>query len=223
MDLRPCSRNFASADLRVYICSLKIRKQTLKEVILIAKRRSVALNYKNLVISVIKENYFYLFLGFLLVVVIAILISFWFVKSNKSIVSDKETKAKTQAAISRDYTVKAGDNLWNIAELAYGSGFNAVDIAKINNLVNPDLITIGQKLVLPVVQARTPTSTNLVKTQTEKITFSGNNYLVKEGDYLWKIAIEAYGDGYAWTKIAKVNNLTNPDLIYPKSVLTIPR
>ena len=191
--------------------------------ILIAKRRSVALNYKNLVISVIKENYFYLFLGFLLVVVIAILISFWFVKSNKSIVSDKETKAKTQAAISRDYTVKAGDNLWNIAELAYGSGFNAVDIAKINNLVNPDLITIGQKLVLPVVQARTPTSTNLVKTQTEKITFSGNNYLVKEGDYLWKIAIEAYGDGYAWTKIAKVNNLTNPDLIYPKSVLTIPR
>ena len=191
--------------------------------ILIAKRRSVALNYKNLVISVIKENYFYLFLGFLLVVVIAILISFWFVKSNKSIVSDKETKAKTQAAISRDYSVKAGDNLWNIAELAYGSGFNAVDIAKINNLVNPDLITIGQKLVLPVVQARTPTSTNLVKTQTEKITFSGNNYLVKEGDYLWKIAIEAYGDGYAWTKIAKVNNLTNPDLIYPKSVLTIPR
>src|SRR3989338_3298398 len=223
MDLRPCSRNFASADLRVYICSLKIRKQTLKEGIHIAKRRSVALNYKNLVISVIKENYFYLFLGFLLVVVIGILIALWFTRSNKSIISEKEAKAKIQTTISRDYTVKAGDNLWNIAELAYGSGFNAVDIAKINNLVNPDLIMVGQKLILPVVQAKTPTSTNLSKTQIENKTFTGSNYLVKKGDYLWKIAIEAYGDGYAWTKIAKANNLTNPDFIYPKSVLTIPR
>jgi len=194
-------------------------------VILIAKRRSVTLNYKNLVLAIIKENYFYLFLGFLIIITIAIITTLWFIKANKSIVSDKETKQKTQTSLSqaRNYIVKEGDNLWQMAELAYGSGFNAVDIAKINNIADPNLITIGQKLVLPVVQARTPTRTDLIMTQTKKVTFTGNNYLVKEGDYLWKIAIEVYGDGYAWTKIANANNLINPDLIYPKSVLVIPR
>ena len=193
--------------------------------ILIAKRRSVTLNYKNLVLAIIKENYFYLFLGFLIIITIAIITTLWFIKANKSIVSDKETKQKTQTSLSqaRNYIVKEGDNLWQMAELAYGSGFNAVDIAKINNIADPNLITIGQKLVLPVVKARTPTRTDLIMTQTKKVTFTGNNYLVKEGDYLWKIAIEVYGDGYAWTKIANANNLINPDLIYPKSVLVIPR
>lgn len=193
--------------------------------ILIAKRRSVTVNYKNLVLAVIKENYFYLFLGFLIVITIAIISALWFIKANKSIVSDKKTKQKAQASLSqtRNYIVQEGDNLWKIAELAYGSGFNAVDIAKINNIADPNLIRIGQKLVLPVVQARTPTRTDLAITQTKKVTFTGDNYLVKEGDYLWKIAIEVYGDGYAWTKIANANNLINPDLIYPKSVLAIPR
>ena len=164
-------------------------------------------------------------MGFLIIITIAIITTLWFIKANKSIVSDKETKQKTQTSLSqaRNYIVKEGDNLWQMAELAYGSGFNAVDIAKINNIADPNLITIGQKLVLPVVQARTPTRTDLIMTQTKKVTFTGNNYLVKEGDYLWKIAIEVYGDGYAWTKIANANNLINPDLIYPKSVLVIPR
>ncbi|MGA2968080.1 MAG: LysM peptidoglycan-binding domain-containing protein, partial [Candidatus Levyibacteriota bacterium] len=48
-------------------------------------------------------------------------------------------------------------------------------------------------------------------------------YTVKSGDYLWSIAIRAYGDGYQWVKIAKANNLTNPDLIFSGNVLQLPR
>ena len=48
-------------------------------------------------------------------------------------------------------------------------------------------------------------------------------YTVVEGDSLWDIAVRSYGDGYQWVKIAKANNLANPDLIYPGNVFKIPR
>lgn len=47
------------------------------------------------------------------------------------------------------YTVVRGDNLWNIAVRAYGDGFRWVDIAKANNLANPDLIHAGNVFKLP--------------------------------------------------------------------------
>ena len=47
------------------------------------------------------------------------------------------------------YEVVKGDNLWNIAVRAYGDGYRWVEIARENNLVNPDLIHAGNILVLP--------------------------------------------------------------------------
>lgn len=47
------------------------------------------------------------------------------------------------------YTVVKGDTLWNIAVQAYGDGYKWVDIAKENNLINPDLIHPGNLFVLP--------------------------------------------------------------------------
>lgn len=52
---------------------------------------------------------------------------------------------------------------------------------------------------------------------------TGTTYTVVEGDWLSKIAGRAYGDIYAYDRIAKVNNIENPDLIYPGTILTIPR
>lgn len=43
---------------------------------------------------------------------------------------------------------------------------------------------------------------------------SGNEYVVKANDSLWKIAVTQYGDGYAWTKIAKENGLRNPGVLH---------
>lgn len=56
---------------------------------------------------------------------------------------------------------------------------------------------------------------------TDKIT--GNTYIVKEDDYLWEIALRAYGDGYKWVDIARNNNLLNPDVIHKGNVLKLPR
>lgn len=55
----------------------------------------------------------------------------------------------------------------------------------------------------------------------EKI--SSDTYTIVEGDWLSKIAGRAYGDIYAYDKIAKANNISNPDLIEPGVTLKIPR
>ena len=47
-----------------------------------------------------------------------------------------------------DEVVK-GDNLWKIAVDKYGDGGKWIEIAKKNNLVNPRIIEIGQKLLVP--------------------------------------------------------------------------
>ena len=47
------------------------------------------------------------------------------------------------------YTVVTGDNLWNIAVRAYSDGYRFVEIAKANNLSNPDIIFAGNKLTIP--------------------------------------------------------------------------
>lgn len=47
------------------------------------------------------------------------------------------------------YTVARGDTLWNISLVTYGTGFRWTEIAKTNNLSNPNLIFTGTVLLLP--------------------------------------------------------------------------
>ena len=51
--------------------------------------------------------------------------------------------------MGNSYTVVRGDCLWNIAVRAYGDGYKWTEIARANNLVNPDLIFSGNVLRLP--------------------------------------------------------------------------
>ena len=46
-------------------------------------------------------------------------------------------------------------------------------------------------------------------------------YVVKPKDSLWKIAKKYLGDGRKFTELAKLNNIANPNLIYPKQVLRL--
>lgn len=135
------------------------------------------------------------------------------------------TKPSTQSS-PKTYTVKAGDDLWHIAENFYQSGYNWVDIARANKLVNPSTIHAGNVLIIPSatpeVATVSPTPT-APKTQIQPNAISGNTYTVKAGDDLWSIAVRAYNDGYKWVDIAKANNLSNPGLIYAGNVLKIPR
>lgn len=137
--------------------------------------------------------------------------------------------AKQNIISSTTYTVAAGDTLWNIAEKKYNSGYNWIDIQKANKITNPDVLFAGTKLTLPNVEPKIATVVKINNgnqqkgstVQTNKI--SGASYIIVKGDTLWDIAVRAYGDGYAWTKISRVNNLPNPDLIYSGNKLSIPR
>lgn len=64
--------------------------------------------------------------------------------------------------------------------------------------------------------------TNKISTE-EKITNRENSYTVANGERLWDIAMKFYGDGYDWVKIAKANNLSNPNTIHQGNILVIPK
>ena len=104
------------------------------------------------------------------------------------------------------YTVKSGDTLWQIAN-RYGTTIN--EITSLNNIKNPNLIYPGQ-----ILQVLT-NSTN----EGEETRATGSiNYTVKRGDTLSQIAL-AYG--VSINHIVELNNIENPNLIYPGEKLRI--
>lgn len=121
------------------------------------------------------------------------------------------------------HKVQKGENLWKIAEKYYNSGYNWVDIAKENNLKNPNLIEVDQELTIPSVSPKKPTVAISSEKTLNLEPISGTTYTVQKGDYLWQIAVRAYGDGYKWVELAEENKLKNPNLIHPGNTLTIPR
>jgi LysM domain-containing protein len=54
----------------------------------------------------------------------------------------------------KNYTVAAGDTLFGIAAREYGDGDLYPVIARMNDLANPDLILVGQELLVPFVTRR---------------------------------------------------------------------
>jgi len=99
------------------------------------------------------------------------------------------------------HIVQKGDTLWAIA-LRYGTTVKAICWA--NGILNPDLIYVGQKLVIPAGEAIPPRPTI---------------YIVQPGDTLWAIALR-YGTT-PWA-IAIANNIPNPNLIFVGQSLVIP-
>ena len=158
-------------------------------------------------------------LGAVVIVVVGILIVNYFKDKNSGVITDNSSQATMN---QNEHTVAKGETLWSIAEESYGSGYNWVDIKSTNNLTS-DSIEIGQKLIIPDnVEAKTPTITeNTEIAGTSSIT--GDTYTVEKGDCLWDISVRAYGDGYAWTKIASANNLDNPNIIHTGNILVLPR
>ncbi len=99
-----------------------------------------------------------------------------------------------------EYIVKSGDTLSEIAE-KYNTTYQK--IAKDNNISNPNLIYPNQKLKI---------YTNVSQGTQETI------YIVKSGDTLSEIA-KKFNTTYQ--KIAKDNNISNANLIYPNQKLVI--
>jgi len=79
------------------------------------------------------------------------------------------TAAGAGAAFATDYTVKSGDTL---SEIAQANGADWHQLAKINNLNDPDLILIGQTLSLDGVKkaaASAPKRDTAKKVETKKV------------------------------------------------------
>ena len=201
----------------------------------------------------LNESLISMILGAIVIVIVGILVVNYFRRTDTGTIipgTTEEGFENQEPQIGGTYIIKEGDTLWSIAESSYGSGYNWVDIADANNLSTSD-IEVGQEITIPDVEPKLATNgqtdTSVVDgevTQTGQTTpspeatsptptptkvsegpdaITSSSYTVVKGDNLWNIAIRSYGDGYKWVDIARANNLTNPDLIHPGNVFTLPR
>jgi len=119
------------------------------------------------------------------------------------------TVAATPSASNcpQTYTVTSGDTLKIIAARC------SVDLATLiatNHLINPDLIFVGQTLIIPLGQV-----VNLSNTTSP----CGASYIVQRGDYLNLIADKCK---VAVTSLITTNNIVNTNLIFVGQVLIMP-
>ncbi len=173
-------------------------------------------------------------LGALIVLVVGILVFNYFNKPKSDLGPAQSTEAGQDVSpenLPGKYTVKETDTLFRVADKYYKDGYKYTEIAKANNISDPNNIEAGQVLDIPKLESsvapsasETPAAT-VSPSPTEKwgSKITENTYTVTEGDWLSTIAGRAYGDIYAYQKIADANKITNPDLIEPGQVLTIPR
>lgn len=189
-----------------------------------------------------------MFLGALIILVVGILIFNYFNRNKPDLGPAQTTTQEEHQDVSVEnlpgkYTVKEGDTLFTIADKYYKDGYQYTEIAKANNLADPNNVAAGQVLEIPKLEnTQTPTpsespavsptpqetvaseSTIPVPTTEWGPKITENTYTVVDGDWLSTIAARAYnGDIPAYKKLAEANNISNPDYIVPGQVLTIPR
>lgn len=182
----------------------------------------------------LNESTISMILGGLVVVVVGILIYNYFTGVTPEFpeldeVSDKvelveEDGKLMPKGLPTTHTVAKGEDLWSIAERYYSSGYNWVDIARENQLLNPNHLLVGQQLSLPRTAVITPPSA-IMASEEEAQVIEGPQYEVVKGDSLWSISVRAYQDGYRWPEIAAVNKNTiaDPNVIEVGMRLTLPR
>ena len=111
-------------------------------------------------------------LGAIVIVIVGILIVNYF-KDKGGNGTITETSSQTNAVASNEHVVVKGETLWSIAEDSFGSGYNWVDIKSVNSL-KTETIEVGQKLTIPSVSPKEPTSTKKVATISAGQTISGS-------------------------------------------------
>jgi len=167
-------------------------------------------------------------LGALIILVVGVLIFNYFNRTKTELGPAQQTETEGDK-----YVVKEGDTLFLIAEKYYQDGYKYPEIAKENNITNVDAIEVGLLLQIPKLEAavvaltpaptQEPLGTGGADTTIWGPKIEGDTYTVVEGDWLSTISAKAYGDIFAYPKLAEANNIQNPDLIFPGQVLKIPR
>jgi len=107
------------------------------------------------------------------------------------------------SATAQVYVVKKGDSLWKIAK---AESVTVGELSRANNMSKTSVLKVGQKLTVPAAKAdktsvatasviptstdanSAPTAATASATPSTATVDSGNLYVVKSGDSLWKIA-----------------------------------
>ncbi len=135
------------------------------------------------------------------------------------------TKRKYEAENSI-YTVRSGDNLWDLARV-FGSSVDA--LRRVNYIERGSRIYVGQRLKIPSSASRfkelnrsssgktyaSNESSGSNKTSSSKDT---SKYKVRSGDTLWDIARKF---GTTTSKLRSINGLGRSSRIYPGQVLSV--
>lgn len=123
-------------------------------------------------------------------------------------IPDQENSGSDHTSIGETitYTVRRGDTLSQIAS-RYGTTVS--ELVDINQIANPNLIYPGQTLTIPTYSSIEGNETRC----TGKII-----YTVKRGDTLWGIANQY---GVTISQIVNINQIQNPNLIYPGQQIRI--
>jgi S-formylglutathione hydrolase FrmB/LysM repeat protein len=100
----------------------------------------------------------------------------------------------------RTHTVVAGETLWALALRFYGDAELNRLIATASGITDPDVIDVGQRLVIP----------------------DFTRYTVVAGDTLSALALRFYGDADLYPLIATASGITDPDVIDVGQRLIIP-
>jgi LysM repeat protein len=120
---------------------------------------------------------------------------------------DASAQGSSGQAGDRVYVVSKGDTLSSIAKRL---GVSLAELQKLNNIANPDQISVGQKLRVPASgSGSSATSTS----------GQGKTYVVQQGDTLFKIALRF---GITVAALQSANSISDPNKVYPGQVLKIP-
>jgi LysM repeat protein len=197
------------------------KKSTLKLKIVSIKNND-RVDYYREIKNLLSKKMAYFFLGLVTTfafIFVLIQVLFPILKTRQSEVILKKNQKTSKNSDAIVYRVKRGDTLWSIAEKFYGSGFDMDKIVKANKLDSNASVEVGQQLIIPKITPSTGQKGQTSSLQTNNHSY----YIVKEGDFLWKIAEEVYGDGSYWTKIIQANQIADPSILIPGTKLIIPR
>lgn len=171
--------------------------------------------------------------------------------------TNKDTKVNVPKQVKPDlpkiYVVQDGDNLSKIAQKFYGAmrGNKTINVKRIFEangklLKSPDDISIGQKLIIPLLKdeaksvftgglferiksiGRTRSSTTTpIKTPAKPrpkppAAKQTRQYIVREGDSLWLISEKQLGDKERFREIIKLNALDDEDFLKVGQRLIMP-
>lgn len=100
------------------------------------------------------------------------------------------------------HTVRPGESLYSIGQYY---NVNWMEIARANGITAPYTIYVGQVLTIPM---STPMPMPM------------QQHVVQQGETLSSIAAQY---GTTWQAIAQLNNIKDPNVIFPGMVLKIPR